>query len=87
MKIRASRTAEVSADCMVYKADAGEAEGKQSCQVWTGMEGALLKLKPGYHDVIVENREDANGLPVSSRELQSRWAKQSRRRRTFPVGR
>jgi Ca-activated chloride channel family protein len=67
LKIRASRNGKpLSADCMVYKADAGEAEGKQVLsEVWTGMEGALLKLKPGVYDVIVENREDANGLPVS----------------------
>jgi Ca-activated chloride channel homolog len=67
LKIRASRNAKpLSADCKIYKADAGEAEEKQVVsEVWTGMEGALLKLKPGVYDAIVENREDANGLPVS----------------------
>jgi Ca-activated chloride channel family protein len=66
LKVKAQRNGKpLSALCKVYRAE--EAEGEERsvfAEVWTGVEGAVLKLKPGVYDIIVENREDANGTPA-----------------------
>jgi Ca-activated chloride channel family protein len=66
----------LSADCKIYKAELDESEGKNVLsEVWTGSEGAVLKLRPGVYDAIVENREDANAPSISFKGITIEFGK------------
>ena len=77
----------LSADCKVYKADGPDgAEKTVLSDVWTGSEGAILKIKPGVYDVVVENREDANSPPVNFKGITIEFGKTFEKTADFSGG-
>jgi Ca-activated chloride channel family protein len=60
----------LSATCKISEANKGDGEKKSALSgVWTGTEGAVLRLRPGAYDLIVENLEDINGSAASFKNI------------------